>query len=284
LFNICHYAKQLAAETKRVYFDPPPGFWAGSVAVNAQGIACVRTADYYIEETGGWYRWRSQKVTTRNFKSQYKFETRSFTGFEEIVNPPPFRDAEVVGLEDIRLVGDMFTATQKQWTPEGSDNLMAIGQFSTMQFTVASSPRCEKNWLLLPDGRLIYSWRPLVVGKLEGSELNIHESHSTPQFFDHLRGSAPPFRVGDRWIALCHIVVPKAPREYFSLLVEIEPPSWKAKTWSLPFYFLGKGVEYCLSAQAYNEDIHFFVSRMDRETYIVVAKAVDILAMLTEKE
>jgi hypothetical protein len=67
------------------------------------------------------------------------FETRSFSGFEEIINPPPFRDAEVVGLEDVRLVGDMFTATQKQWTPEGSDNLMAVGHFPTMQFTVASS-------------------------------------------------------------------------------------------------------------------------------------------------
>jgi hypothetical protein len=151
----------------------------------------------------------------------------------------------------------MFTATQKQWTPEGSDNLMAVGHFPSMAFTVASSNKCEKNWLILPDRRLIYAWRPLVVGQLVGADLNIHESHSTPHWFDLLRGSASPFRAGDKWIALCHIVVPRGPREYFSVLVELEPPAWRAKAWSLPFYFLGKGVEYCLSAQAYRDEVHF---------------------------
>ena len=41
-------------------------------------------------------------------------------------------------------------------------------------------------------------------------------------------------------------------------------------------------MEYCLSAQAF-DDIHFFVSRMDRETYVIVMKADDILSLLTEK-
>ena len=82
---------------------------------------------------------------------------------------------------------------------------------------------------------------------------------------------------------MAHIVVPKAPREYFSVLVELEPPSWRPETWSLPFFFIAPGVEYCLSAQVF-DDIHFFVSRMDRETYVVVAKVDDVLAMLTEKQ
>ena len=282
LLNLPFYAQQLQAERKRVYFDAPEGFWAGSVSVNQRGEACVRTADYWIEPEGGWYRWRGSKVTTRNFRSRYDPGSRSFSGFEEVVNPPPLRDAEVVGLEDVRLYGDLFTATQKQWTPEGSDNLMAIGTFHDMKFVVAKSERCEKNWLLLPDRRLIYAWSPLVVGKLEGDELRIHECHSTPRWWEHLRGSASPFRVGDRWIALAHIVVPKAPREYFSVLVELEPPSWRPKAWSLPFYFLDRGVEYCLSAQVFDE-VHFFVSRMDRESYVVVASIDDVLTMLSEK-
>ena len=284
LMNMRFYARQLPAERKQVYFDAPEGFWAGSVSVNREGAACVRTADYWIEPEGGWYRWRGSKVTTRNFRSRYDPGSRSFSGFEEVRNPPPLREAEVVGLEDLRLYGDRFTATQKQWTPEGSDNLIAVGDFSTMEFVVARSPAntCEKNWILLPDRRLIYAWHPLIVGQLDGDALQVHESHSTPHWWKHLRGSASPFRVGDRWIALAHIVVPKAPREYFSVLVELEPPSWRPKTWSMPFYFLAPGVEYCLSAQAF-DDVHFFVSRMDRESHVIVASVEDVLALLTEK-
>jgi hypothetical protein len=78
-------------------------------------------------------------------------------------------------------------------------------------------------------------------------------------------------------------VVPKSPREYFSVLVELQEPGWSAGAYSLPFYFLAPGVEYCLSAQAYGDEVHFFVSRMDRESYVIVAKAPDVLAMLSEK-
>ena len=98
-----------------------------------------------------------------------------------------------------------------------------------------------------------------------------------------MRGSASPFRVAGRWLALAHIVVPKAPRQHFSVLVELEQPAWAPSAWSLPFYFLAPGVEYCLSAQTFGEEVHFFVSKMDRESYVVVAAAKDVLALLTEK-
>ena len=243
--NMRFYAQQLPGLRERKYFPEPEGFWAGSVAVNREGVACVRTADYWIEDNGGWYRWRSNKVTTRNFRSRYCFATRSFAGFDEVVNPPPLRDSEVVGMEDLRLVGDLFTATQKQWTPEGSNNRMAVGRFSTMQFTVCESPtgQCEKNWLHLPDARLIYSWSPMTIGSIVGTKLRAEEAHSTPAWWQLLRGSAPPFRVRGRWLAVAHVVVPKAPREYFSVLAELEPPTWRPVAYSLPFYFLAPGVE-----------------------------------------
>ena len=77
-------------------------------------------------------------------------------------------------------------------------------------------------------------------------------------------------------------MVPKAPREYFSVVVELTLPAWAPAAWSLPFYFLEPGVEYCLSAQPHGDDVHFFVSRVDRESYVVVASAADVLALLTE--
>ena len=66
------------------------------------------------------------------------------------------------------------------------------------------------------------------------------------------------------------------------MLIELELPSWRPKAWSLPFYFLDRGVEYCLSAQVFDE-VHFFVSRMDRESHVIVASVDDVLTMLSEK-
>jgi hypothetical protein len=154
-----------------------------------------------------------------------------------------------------------------------------------MEFTVVKSPtgRREKNWLPLPDGRLIYAWKPLIVGAMEGNALQVHESHDrTPAWWALLRGSAHPFRVSGRWLALTHIAAPTAPRQYFSVLVEVTAPAWEPKACSLPFNFLAPGVEYCLSAQTYEDEVHFFVYRMDRESYVVIAKDSDVLAALTE--
>ena len=38
-----------------------------------------------------------------------------------------------------------------------------------------------------------------------------------------------------------------------------------------------------MSAQSHKDEVHFFVSRMDRESFVVVAKGSDVLALLTEK-
>jgi hypothetical protein len=46
--------------------------------------------------------------------------------------------------------------------------------------------------------------------------------------------------------------------------------------------FLGLGIEYCLSALAVDDELHFFVSRLDRETYVVRIPAAAALASITE--
>ena len=123
IHNLEFYSRQLVAERERKFFPEPEGFWAGSVAVSREGVAVVRTADYYIEPNGGWYKWRSSKVTTRNFRCRYDSASRSFSGWDELVNPPPFRDPEVVGLEDVRLCGDTFTATRDMATNNLGSNI-----------------------------------------------------------------------------------------------------------------------------------------------------------------
>ena len=75
------------------------------------------------------------------------------------------------------------------------------------------------------------------------------------------------------------------PRSYFSLVVEIEPATWRPKAVSLPFVFFG-GIEYCLSAQCFSginngiNNVHFFVSHWDRESFVVVAPLPELYPLL----
>jgi hypothetical protein len=162
---------------------------------------------------------------------------------------------------------------------------MASGSISSGEFVVAESSdgSCQKNWVPLPDKRLIYRWSPLTIGALDGTRLAVHEEHSTPAWWKHMRGSASPCRIHGRWVAIGHLVAPRAPREYLSVFVELEPPAWVPRACSVPFFFFEPGVEYVLSAQSHKDEVHFFVSRMDRESFVVVAKGSDILALLTER-
>ena len=84
-----------------------------------------------------------------------------------------------------------------------------------------------------------------------------------------MRGSAPPFVVGGRTLITAHMVSAANPRNYFSIVAEIEPATWRPKAASLPFVFFGD-IEYCLSAQRFGDEVHFFVSHWDRESYVVV--------------
>ena len=42
-----------------------------------------------------------------------------------------------------------------------------------------------------------------------------------------------------------------------------------------PLSFFG-GIEYCLSAQCFDGEVHFFVSHWDRESYVVVAELPEL--------
>jgi hypothetical protein len=50
----------------------------------------------------------------------------------------------------------------------------------------------------------------------------------------------------------------------------------------LPFVFLEPGIEYCLSAITVLDEVRFFVSRMDRETYVIRVPASVVLRKSAE--
>jgi len=273
--NLRFYARTLQGEKVRLRFPAPEGFWSSSVAATDKGVLNVRCVDYFIEPNGSYRRFQGH-VRTRNFRSTYLPFSRSFVYFDEVVAGPPTHDSWCHGLEDIRLGNDLrFTATTLQWRYEGQPeaNRMAVGRYDCrLEFEVVRPPEetgCEKNWLPLPNGNLLYRWHPLEVGTVERGALVVRSSHSTPAWWRHLRGSAPPFEAGGKTLALAHLVSDSAPRNYYSVLVELEPASWRPKAASLPFVFFGD-IEYCLSAQRFGDEVHFFVSHWDRESYVVV--------------
>jgi hypothetical protein len=69
------------------------------------------------------------------------------------------------------------------------------------------------------------------------------------------------------------------PRNYFSIVAEIEPATWRPKAVSFPFVFFG-GIEYCLSAQRFKDEVHFFVSHWDRESFVVVAPLPELYELI----
>jgi hypothetical protein len=273
--NMKFYVRKLDGEVQKIQFPTPEGFYSSSLCVTDAGIGNVRCVDYFIEPDGS-YRHFQGRVVTRNFRFFYQPASRTCVGIEEVLAKPPTHESWCHGLEDLRLGNDLtFTATQLQWRYPGQGeraNRMAVGRYARdLEFDVIRPPEetwCEKNWLPLANGNLLYRWHPFEVGHAKEGALEIHTSHSTPAWWRHLRGSAPPFVHEGRTLLLAHMVSDCDPRNYYSVLVELEPAAWRPKAVSLPFVFFG-GIEYCISAQCWGGEVHFFVSHWDRESFVV---------------
>ena len=222
----------------------------------------VRFVNYIINRQTGGYTMRENGTDSDG----YKVRTQNVIWDGETAIPMddssvrlPRRDARILGLEDVRVYSDAsdtlrFVATSSEY----SDSIRIVrGTYdlenaSYKDCVVMESPlesSCEKNWIPIPGTNdVIYSWNPLRVGEFEGSSLNFTMQKATPWFFQHLRGSAIPFRVKDEWWALVHFVEYSTPRSYFHCIVVLDN-TYTPQRISFPFQFLAKGIEYCLGAR-----------------------------------
>jgi hypothetical protein len=191
----------------------------------------------------------------------------------------------IQGLEDIRLFewkgAINFIATQREYSPCGR-NRMVWGIYDTVdgsckQGRLLQPPGdtwCEKNWIPIPcdasQMHFIYNWGPWTVGTIDDSGRLIPQiTKEMPPLFSKLKGSTVPVRYGNELICVAHYSEGEIPRNYFHLLVGIDPatlcPIWHTD----PFVFCNIGIEYCIGFTIKKAEAHFWISRRDRDPGLV---------------
>jgi len=247
---------------------------------NLKHVHNVRFVNYSINHHDGSYTMKDGA-----YKSDEPVRTKNMViigGEGHVMNDDiglPRTSSHIKGLEDIRLYRNSagvpcFTATSAEY----SSNIQIVR--GTCDFenkcykncVVMESPYnrdCEKNWIPIDmTDDVIYQWHPLQIGSFEGSTLKIHTTVKTPWFFSHLRGSAPPTRVGtDLWF-LTHYVENTKPRMYYHCYV-VMTEDYTLKSVSLPFVFRKKTIEYCLSSRFVDGIITCIVSTFDDNPLII---------------
>ena len=221
----------------------------------------VRFVNYAINQTNGGYSMKeggysdSHKVRTRNCL----WDGTTAFPLDETGNTLPRRDARILGLEDMRLYrangGVEFLAVSS----EHSERIRIVqGTYDLARKRIADcrvleSPTnadCEKNWIPLHDDpRMIYRWYPFETYTREGTRMVLKDQYPTPWFFQHVRGSAVPVRVGDELWALAHCVEYSTPRKYMHFFVSLDPETLRPLAITLPFVFRATGIEYCIGVQ-----------------------------------
>lgn len=268
--NIIFYTKPINLDWKRLTFPTQEGYVSTSLSVNQSGLANIRTVNYWVTPEGDFKN--PGVVDTRNYTTQWDPFMRQWNGFTEIQIPKsvPRRDDIIRGLEDIRLQGNMFTATTKEFSYCDKYRIV-VGSYPDMKnFTAIHPPtetECEKNWLLIDNTTVIYNWHPLQIGEIVLDQLNLTTVHNTPPWFRHVRGSAPPFMYkGDLWV-MVHVVKYERMRKYMHQFVVLDGKTYKPKSMTRPFYFKQHGVEYSLCARVWDDTLHIFSTIMERETW-----------------
>lgn len=206
-----------------------------------------------------------------------------------------------VGLEDIRLYsvnGNMrFIATNLNYSPVGC-NRMVVGDYDPIHGTYSNccyiippnpDSKCEKNWIpivrhienkngsgeQIEEELFIYQWSPMEIGKIIDGHLVIIEKHKTPfPWFNQFRGSTIFISVDEsidknQLIGVVHFSIEGNPRHYYHSLVILDSISLKPLKYSAPFYFLNRGIEFCIGFTVQENNYIFWISQNDRDPLMI---------------
>jgi len=259
-------------------------FTPSAISLNEYPMANVRYVNYLPPVDGGYRTRDGSSIQTKN--AYINLDTKEFSAIEE---PLVKFQSHVEGLEDLRLYNNpngklCFTATSfKQFI----ENKICIvhGEYDLetktyKNYQAIQSPinsECEKNWVNIPGtDDFIYSWSPLLIGKIRDDRILFHKKIDTLPLFSLFRGSASPIEVNGKWLVLVHFVEYCQPRKYYHCFVELEKETYKVLRVSLPFVFQSLGIEYCISVRLVEDYLEYFVSFTDTNPSTIQSKLSDL--------
>ncbi len=278
--NIKFYTKPIGEKFEKLTIPEVFGrdYRPSAISIVDYPYANVRFVNYLPPVDGSYKSRTGGPIETRN--AYINIETMECVSAMDEPSYP--FDSHVRGLEDLRLYKKLdklyFTATSfKQFIENKISIVHGEYDYKNKQFLNCmgihspTNSNCEKNWVNIPNtDNFIYSWRPLRVGKIVNNSFIYFIEHNTPPFFEHLRGSSPPFKVGDKWWALVHFVEYSTPRKYYHCFVELDEKYYPLRL-TLPFYFRDNGIEYSISCIPSDGDtFHFYTSFTDTDPHRVI--------------
>jgi len=281
--NLKFSVKPLASSKITKLTLPSPfgeDFTPSAISLNKYPLANIRYVNY-LPPVDGTYRTRDgSRIQTKN--AYVNLDSGEFSIMKE---PDVKFQSPVEGLEDLRLYINLngklcFTATSfKQFIQDkisivhGEYDLETNSYKNYQGIQSPTNSDCEKNWVNIPGtDDFIYSWSPLLIGKIRENRILFHKKYETLPLFSLFRGSASPIEVNGKWLVLVHFVEYCQPRKYYHCFVELEKETYKVLKVSLPFLFKESGIEYCISVRLVEDYLEYFVSFTDTNPSIVQSK------------
>ena len=269
---------------------------------NDRPLLNIRYVNYRYLPSGHCQLQSDRKVCTKNVLAFLNTTTTTteFTSYhmiEGIDLPVPDPNEQYQGIEDIRLYQHKgalkFVATTVNYSGCAT-NRMVYGDYDIHDFCLKNvrvmgppTPKIEdeegkeKNWIPFesrkePDREyFVYSWAPLFqMGVMDNEEgrLEITHTYSTTLLFPYnnrmIKGSSNIlYDVLTRsYVTVVHICEEGSlPKEYYHMLVWLDPDTYQPTGYSKLFYFDIHGPEFCLSMKATKDQFIFWISRLDRD-------------------
>jgi glycosyltransferase involved in cell wall biosynthesis len=240
-----------------------------------------RFVNYFIKEDGSYVSLKDTSSGCKNVATinEYVLLNAQFVPLERKCLDIGDVSRYYVGIEDVKLfrhggkihfMGTALRADGRLGISYGEYNSESLS--SAVELTPAWNPQfvCEKNWVFAETAgelAVIYSWHPLVIGKIEGTSLVKMYEKETPAHLRRARGSTCGFRRGQEWFFVVHFVSYEQPRHYYHAVVVLNE-DLSFKRMGRIFTFEGQPIEYCLGICADDDSLIVSYSMMDRTSRI----------------